>query len=115
MTDKTQKSKSKKKPKLSEEEKREKVRETLLKKKAYETRALALVEQLLETNIKGKLVLFELSQLPYLLRRVASQCFPAVEFVALSGDCYSVSFLCNIPVELRTIVNRKSLCLFSPL
>ena len=34
MTDKTQKSKSKKKPKLSEEEKREKVRETLLKKKA---------------------------------------------------------------------------------
>ena len=56
MTDKTQKSKSKKKPKLSEEEKREKVREALLKKKAYETRALALVEQLLETNIKGKLV-----------------------------------------------------------
>jgi len=54
MTDKTQKSKSKKKPKLSEEEKREKVRETLLKKKAYETRALALVEQLLETNIKGE-------------------------------------------------------------
>ena len=51
MTDKTQKTKSKKKPKLSEEEKREKVRETLLKKKAYETRALALVEQLLETNI----------------------------------------------------------------
>ena len=62
MTDKTQKSKSKKKPKLSEEEKREKVRETLLKKKAYETRALALVEQLLETNIKGKVALSQLPQ-----------------------------------------------------
>ena len=62
MTDKTQKSKSKKKPKLSEEEKREKVRETLLKKKAYETRALALVEQLLEPNIRGNLVLSQLPQ-----------------------------------------------------
>ena len=112
MTDKTQKSKSKKKPKLSEEEKREKVREALLKKKAYETRALALVEQLLETNIKGKLVLFELSQLPYLLRRVASQCFPAVEFVALSGDRYSVSF-CEISQLMWTIV--KLVCLLTPL
>ena len=51
--EKPQKAKVKKKPKLSEEEKREKVREALLKKKAYESRALAIVEQLLEPNIKG--------------------------------------------------------------
>ena len=51
--EKPQKAKVKKKPKLSEEEKREKVREALLKKKAYEARALAIVEQLLEPNIKG--------------------------------------------------------------
>ena len=53
--EKAQKAKTKKKSKLSEEEKREKVREALLKKKAYESRALALVEQLLEPDIKGKL------------------------------------------------------------
>ena len=51
--EKPQKAKMKKKSKLSEEEKREKVREALLKKKAYESRALAIVEQLLEPDIKG--------------------------------------------------------------
>ena len=51
--EKPQKAKVKRKPKLSEEEKREKVREALLKKKAYESRALAIVEQLLEPNITG--------------------------------------------------------------
>ena len=58
MMEKTQKAKTKKKPKLSEDEKREKVREALLKKKAYESRALALVEQLLEPNIAGFTITF---------------------------------------------------------
>ena len=58
MMEKTQKAKTKKKPKLSEDEKREKVREALLKKKAYESRALALVEQLLEPNIAGFTIAF---------------------------------------------------------
>ena len=58
MMEKTQKAKTKKKPKLSEDEKREKVREALLKKKAYESRALALVEQLLEPNIAGFIIAF---------------------------------------------------------
>jgi len=52
--EKPQKAKMRKKSKLSEEEKREKVREALLKKKAYESRALAIVEQLLEPDIKGE-------------------------------------------------------------
>ena len=34
---------------------REKVREALLKKKVYESRALAIVEQLLEPDINGNL------------------------------------------------------------
>ena len=58
MMEKTQKARTKKKPKLSEDEKREKVREALLKKKAYESRALALVEQLLEPNIAGFTITF---------------------------------------------------------
>ena len=58
MMEKTQKARTKKKPKLSEDEKREKVREALLKKKAYESRALALVEQLLEPNIAGFTIAF---------------------------------------------------------
>ena len=56
MMEKPEKVKPKKKPKLSEEEKREKVREALLKKKAYESRALAIVEQLLEPDINGNLL-----------------------------------------------------------
>ena len=55
MMEKPEKAKTKRKPKLSEEEKREKVREALLKKKVYESRALAIVEQLLEPNINGNL------------------------------------------------------------
>lgn len=56
MMEKPEKAKTKRKPKLSEEEKREKVREALLKKKAYESRALAIVEQLLEPDINGNLL-----------------------------------------------------------
>jgi len=52
--EKPQKAKTKRKSKLTEEEKREKVREALLKKKAYESRALAIVEQLLEPDINGE-------------------------------------------------------------
>lgn len=54
MKDETLKSKAKpKKPKLSEEEKREQVREALLHKKEYEKRAVEVVTALLETNISG--------------------------------------------------------------
>ena len=54
MKDQTPKSKAKpKKPKLSEEEKREQVREALLHKKEYERRAVEVVTALLETNISG--------------------------------------------------------------
>ena len=53
--EKPQKAKTKRKSKLTEEEKREKVREALLKKKAYESRALAIVEQLLEPDINGNM------------------------------------------------------------
>jgi hypothetical protein len=45
--------KVKKKPKLTEAEKREQVREALLKKKAFEDRALAIVERLLEPGVPG--------------------------------------------------------------
>jgi len=46
------KTKSKvKKPKLTESEKREKIRDALLKKKSYEDHALKLVEQLLEVDL----------------------------------------------------------------
>ena len=55
MMEKPEKAKMKRKPKLSEEEKREKVREALLKKKVYESRALAIVEQLLEPDINGNM------------------------------------------------------------
>lgn len=48
---KTSKSSKTKKPKLTEEEKRERVREALLKKKSFEDKALQLVEQLLETGL----------------------------------------------------------------
>ena len=40
-----------KKPKISEEEKREKIRDALMKKKSFEENALRLVEQLMEPNI----------------------------------------------------------------
>ena len=42
-----------KKPKLTEAEKREKIRDALLKKKCYEDRALELVEQLLEVKLSS--------------------------------------------------------------
>jgi hypothetical protein len=41
----------KKKPKLTESEKREQVRAALLKKKAFDDRALAIVERLLEPGV----------------------------------------------------------------
>ena len=46
-----------KKPKISEEEKREKIREALMKKKSFEENALRLVEKLMEPNISREFLL----------------------------------------------------------
>jgi len=96
--EKPQKTKVKKKPKLSEEEKREKVREALLKKKAYESRALAIVEQLLEPNIKGEWLV---SVSPHLS---LSQYQDAVEERSLVKVCGYP--LCNKPHDASKIKQK---------
>ena len=46
-----------KKPKISEEEKREKIRDALMKKKSFEENALRLVEQLMSPKITREFLL----------------------------------------------------------
>ena len=46
-----------KKPKISEEEKREKIRDALMKKKSFQENALRLVEQLMKPNITREILL----------------------------------------------------------
>ena len=46
-----------KKPKISEEDKREKIRDALMKKKSFEEKALQLVEQMLEKKITSEALL----------------------------------------------------------
>ena len=70
-----------KKPKLTEEEKRERIRSALLKKKSYEDKALKLVENLLELNIDPT---FFLSSANYLNKNYYSD---VVEERALTGIC----------------------------
>ena len=107
MTDVKVKSKAKKKPKLTEEEKRERVREALLRKKEFENRALGLVEQLLEPGITREWLVTVSAQL--------NQAYytDAVEERSLSRLCGYP--LCDKVIDQSSDSTHTMHCTFQPL